>query len=155
MTNILRVTAFMLLLALPAMATDIPSEVTLFRNVNIFDGTSEKLLEGYDVLVVRNLIKKVARNIPTEGTYELDVKTGGLKKKHFDVGCMQTYTVITYEEGKVEKKQVKVNVIDGKGMTLMPGMSDAHWHAMYVSMLSLDEMVSTRCGLRNLIISML
>ena len=36
----------------------IPSEVTLFKNVNVFDGKSEKLLEGYDVLVVKNLIMK-------------------------------------------------------------------------------------------------
>ena len=55
-----------LALALPAMAADIPSEVTLFKNVNIFDGESEQLLEGYDVLVVRNLIKKVAEDIPIE-----------------------------------------------------------------------------------------
>ena len=33
------------------------SEVTLFRKVNIFDGENEQLLEGYDVLVVKNLIK--------------------------------------------------------------------------------------------------
>ena len=47
-----------LALALPAIAADdVPSEVTLFKNVNIFDGKSEQLLEGYDVLVVRNLIK--------------------------------------------------------------------------------------------------
>ena len=60
------------------MAADVPAEVTLFKNVNVFDGKSEKLLMGHDVLVVKNLIKKVAKNIPTSGTYELDVKTGGL-----------------------------------------------------------------------------
>jgi len=114
-------------LALPAMAADIPSEVTLFKNVNIFDGESEKLLEGYDVLVVRNLIKQVAKNIPTEGTYELDVKTGGLKKKTVQAGCTHIYTVTVYEgEEKVEKKQVKINVIDGGGRTLTPGFIDAH-----------------------------
>ena len=61
-----------------AMAADVPAEVTLFKNVNVFDGKSDKLLMGHDVLVVKNLIKKVAKNIPTSGTYELDVKTGGL-----------------------------------------------------------------------------
>lgn len=30
--------------ALTAMAVEIPSEVTLFKNVNIFDGKSDKLL---------------------------------------------------------------------------------------------------------------
>jgi len=32
------VTSLLLVLALPAMASDIPSEVTLFKNVKIFDG---------------------------------------------------------------------------------------------------------------------
>jgi len=81
------------------------------------------------VLVVRNLIKQVAKNIPTEGTYELDVKTGGLKKKTVQAGCTHVYTVTVYEgEEKVEKKQVKVNVIDGGGRTLIPGLTDAHAH---------------------------
>ncbi len=110
---------------------DISSEVTLFNNVNIFDGTSETLLEGYDVLVVKNLIKQVAKNIPTEGTYELDVKMGGLKKKTVQAGCTHVYTVTVYEgEDKIEKKQVKVNVIDGGGRTLTPGFIDAHTHVL-------------------------
>jgi len=130
-----------LMLALPAMAADIPSEVTLIKNVNIFDGTSEKLLKGYDVLVVKNLIKRVAKDIPTEATYEMDVKTGGVKKLNVDVGCMHHYTVyLAGEKEKTEKKQVKVNVIDGKGKTLMPGLIDAHWHTLYVNMLGLDEL---------------
>jgi len=127
-------------LAGPAMAAEIPSEVTLFKNVNIFDGENETLLEGYDVLVVRNLIKKVAKNIPAEGTYELDVKTGGLKEDKVSVGCLQTYTIITHEEGKVQQKQVKVNVIDGQGRTLMPGLTDAHWHVIYAGLNSLDQL---------------
>jgi len=138
--NILGAFALILMLAAPAMAVDIPSEVTLFKNVNIFDGKSEKLLEGYDVLVVRNLIKEIKKNIPTEGTYELDVKTGGLKENKVSVGCLQTYTIITHEEGKVEKKQVKVNVIDGQGRTLMPGLTDAHWHVIYAGLNSLDQL---------------
>jgi len=46
MISILGTLALLLMMALPAKAIDIPSEVTLFKNVNIFDGTSEKLLEG-------------------------------------------------------------------------------------------------------------
>jgi len=130
-----------LALALPAMAADIPSEVTLFKNVKIFDGRSEKRLEGQDVLVVRNLIKQVAKDIPTEGTYELDVKTGGLTRQTVSVGCLHTYTILVPGEGgKVEKKEVKANVIDGGGRTLMPGMTDAHWHALYAGLLSLDQL---------------
>ena len=119
-------------LALPAMAVDIPSEVTLIKNVNIFDGKNQKLLEGYDVLVVRNLIKKVAPDIPTEGTYELDVKTGGITKKHVSLGCTSVITLLVHEgDGRTETKQVKVNVIDGGGRTLIPGLTDAHVHIMW------------------------
>ena len=60
--------AVLLVVVVPTFAqanTDIPSEVTLFKNVNIWDGTSDSLKKGYDVLVVRNLIKKIAKNIPT------------------------------------------------------------------------------------------
>jgi hypothetical protein len=42
-----------LLVVVPTFAqanTDIPSEVTLFKNVNIWDGKSESLKKGYDVL---------------------------------------------------------------------------------------------------------
>jgi len=120
-----------LALALPVLAAEVPSEVALFKNVNIFDGKSEELLQGYDVLVVRNLIKEIKRNIPTEGTYELDVKTGGIKKISGTFGCTDTYTVeIHTGEEKVEKKQVKVNVIDGGGRTLLPGFIDMHVHVM-------------------------
>ncbi len=112
-----------LALALPAMAADIPSEVTLFKNVKIYDGRSEKLLEGQEVLVVNNLIKKIGKNIPTSGTYEIDAKTGGVTKKTVSFGGAQGYTVYTAgDEAGTEKKQVKVNVIDGGGRTLMPGL---------------------------------
>jgi len=130
-----------LALALPAMAADIPSEVTLFKNVNIFDGKNEKLLQGQDVLVVNNLIKKIAKSIPTEGTYEIDVKTGGVTKKTVSLGGAQAYTVYTVgDKAGTEKKQVKVNVIDGSGRTLMPGLTDAHWHVVYAGLHSLDEL---------------
>jgi imidazolonepropionase-like amidohydrolase len=133
-----------LAVASPAMAADIPSEVTLFRNVNIFDGKSEKLLEGYDVLVVGNLIKQIAKDIPISGTYEVDVKTGGLKRQAPVPGDMHLhgYTVFApTEEGKLEKKQVKANVIDGGGRTLMPGMIDIHWH-LAMSSVTFDELAN-------------
>ena len=123
--------ALMAALSVSAIAADIPAEVTLFKNVNVFDGKNDKLLKGYDVLVVKNLIKKVAEDIPTSGTYELDVKTGGLKS--LDMPQMHDWhagrnVVTIYEDDKTVKKEVKVNVIDGGGRTLMPGLIDAHWH---------------------------
>jgi imidazolonepropionase-like amidohydrolase len=123
--------------ALPAAAIDIPSEVTLFKNVNIFDGQSEELLMGYDVLVVKNLIKKIDKDIKIAATYEIDVKTGGYKAVTsgghiFLDGMQQPQTAVTvYEPEKKIKKEVKVKIIDGKGRTLMPGLIDAHWHTTY------------------------
>jgi imidazolonepropionase-like amidohydrolase len=114
-----------------AQATDeIPAEVTLFKNVNIFDGKSDSLMKGYDVLVVRNLIKKIGKDIPTSGTYELDVTSGGVKKVHVPSGYDSNTYIIYIKEGeaKTEKKQVKVNVIDGGGRTLMPGLIEGHGH---------------------------
>ncbi|MFY0627571.1 MAG: amidohydrolase family protein [Reichenbachiella sp.] len=62
---------------------------TLFTNVNIFDGTSKKLITGKDVLVENNLISKIGSNL---------------------------------------KIPDSTTVIDGQGMTLMPGLIDTHTH---------------------------
>jgi len=71
--------ALMAALSVSAIAADIPAEVTLFKNVNVFDGKSDKLLLGYAVLVVKNRIKKIDKNIKIASTYEIEEKTGGLK----------------------------------------------------------------------------
>lgn len=129
--------AMVVMLALPAAAVDIPSEVTLFKNVNIFDGKNEELLMGYDVLVVKNLIKKIDKDIKIAATYEIDVKTGGYKAvapdgylTFGDIQYPQT-AVTVYEPERKVKKEVKVKVIEGKGRTLMPGLIDAHWHTTF------------------------
>lgn len=126
--------ALVVMLTLPAVAADIPSEVTLFKNVNIFDGKSEKLLMGYDVLVFKNQIKKIDKNIQIAKTYEIDVKTGGFKAIAAGGMCdfmtSESMVVTVYEPEKMVKKEIKVNVIDGKSRTLMPGLIDAHWHTM-------------------------
>jgi imidazolonepropionase-like amidohydrolase len=44
----------------------------LFKNISIFDGTSEKLITGKDVLVEDNLIKKIAPTIKAEGAEVID-----------------------------------------------------------------------------------
>lgn len=115
---------------------DIPSEVTLIKNANIFDGKNEKLLMGYDVLVVKNLIKRIDKEIKIADTYEIDVKTGGLKESllgghALDIHGYENKVVMVYEPEKMVKKAVKVNVIDAKGKVLMPGLIDAHWHTTY------------------------
>jgi imidazolonepropionase-like amidohydrolase len=119
----------------------VPSEVTLFKNVNIFDGTNEKLLEGYDVLVIENKIREIRQGIPTSGTYEIDVKAGGFKKADLPQGVYghdHGFDVMVYEEEKLVKKQVTVNVIDGKGRTLMPGLIDSHWHCLLAAITQKD-----------------
>jgi imidazolonepropionase-like amidohydrolase len=129
-TTIIMVVALIAIAAFAQAKDEIPSEVTLFKNVNIFDGKSDSLKKGYDVLVVRNLIKKIAKDIPASGTYEVDVTSGGVKKVQVSSGYdSNSYTILVREgEGKTEKKQVKVNVIDGGGRTLMPGLIEGHGH---------------------------
>jgi imidazolonepropionase-like amidohydrolase len=72
------------LLALPAAAQQV-----LLKNVNIFNGTDEKLMVGQDVLVDGQFIKSIAKNLSAE-------------------------------DGST--------VIDGKGMTMIPGLIDMHSH---------------------------
>lgn len=67
MKNLLSILLAILLTVGSAMAQ------TLFTNVNIFDGTTNKLITGKDVLVVDNLISKVGSNINApEGTITID-----------------------------------------------------------------------------------
>lgn len=140
-----------LMLTLPVAAADPPSEVTLFKNVNIFDGENEKLLEGYDVLVVKNLIKKIDKEIEIADTYVIDVKTGGLhpastaKTHSCDFMTNEPMDVMVYDPVKMVKHEVKVKVINGKGRTLMPGLIDAHWHIMF-SVVPISTMMSTDLG---------
>jgi imidazolonepropionase-like amidohydrolase len=118
------------LTATAALALDIPAEVTLFKNVNIFDGVSDELLMDQDVLIVRNKIHKIGKDLPTAGTYEVEITSGGEKKVKVLSGYgTNTYTITVKEgEAKAEKKQVNVNVIDGGGRTLMPGLIEGHGH---------------------------
>ena len=85
---------------------EVPSEVTLIKNVNIWDGRSDGLKEGYDVLIVRNLIKKVAEDIPASGSYEVDEKSGVVKTLSVHSGIHAYSISVMDEEGKAEKKEV-------------------------------------------------
>src|SRR5215471_1161293 len=77
----------------PATSDAKQPSATLFKNVKVFDGKSDKLTASTSVLVVGNKIEKI----------------GG------DIAAPE-----------------KATVIDGGGRTLMPGLIDAHWHAMLV-----------------------
>jgi imidazolonepropionase-like amidohydrolase len=67
--------------------------MTLFKNVKVFDGKSDKLTANTSVLIVANKIEKISDDIAAPE---------------------------------------KATVIDAEGRTLMPGLIDAHWHAMLV-----------------------
>ena len=67
------------------------TNATLFRNVKVFDGRSERLSPSTSVLVVGNRIAKIGTDVAPPA---------------------------------------RATVIDGGGRTLMPGLIDAHWHAM-------------------------
>ena len=90
--------------------SNVPEEVTLIKNVNIWDGKSDGLMEGYDVLIVRNLIKKVAKDIPSSGTYEVDMKGGNIKELSVHVG-IDAYSInVIDEQGEIEKKEPEENI---------------------------------------------
>lgn len=55
-------------LSFAQQSSNIPSEVTLFKNVKIFDGVAGEL-KDLDVLVVKNKIHRVAEAIPETGTW--------------------------------------------------------------------------------------
>src|SRR6516162_5917150 len=70
--------------------------VSLFSNVRIFDGKSDKLSAPSYVLVRGNVIEKISTTpLPTD-------------------------------------RRADTTLIDGGGRTLMPGLIDAHWHAMMI-----------------------
>ena len=128
--------AFVLMLASLAISaeetTQTPDQVILFKNVKIFDGKSEKLIEGHDVLVVRNKIHKIAKDIPTGGSYEVEVTTGGEKTVRLVSDfAPSVYEITVMEEGaETTKKDVDVQVVDGGGRTLLPGFIENHAHLM-------------------------
>jgi imidazolonepropionase-like amidohydrolase len=82
--------AGLVLLAGSVVAEDKPVQI-LFKNVSIFDGKSDKLIQGKDVLIEDNLIKAIGSGLAMAENVE---------------------------------------VIDGGGRTLMPGLIENHAHMM-------------------------
>jgi imidazolonepropionase-like amidohydrolase len=98
--------AFVLAISLAGMGSSSPVRAqgtapaeaagTLFENVRIFDGKSDKLSAPVNVLVRSNTIERISQApIPIE-------------------------------------HPARTKVIAGGGRTLMPGLIDAHWHAMLI-----------------------
>ena len=84
MKNLIKTIIFLLMITV-----SIQAQTTLFKNVKIFDGKTDGLIEGQDILVEKNLISKIGSNLSAP-------------------------------EGSA--------IIDGKGMTLMPGIIEGHGH---------------------------
>ena len=113
--------------------TEIAS-VIVIKNVDVWDGTSDTAKEGLDVLVVGDKIRKIAKDIPTTGDYEVDAVTRKAKKLVNQLATGNTFKFsVTREKGTVEKIEVKAVVIDGKGGYLIPGLMDAHQHIMFAN----------------------
>jgi imidazolonepropionase-like amidohydrolase len=105
--------------------------VIVIKNVHVWDGTSDTLQKDTDVLIVGDKIKQVAKNIPTGGDYEVDAVRKTSKKAAGGTATGSFLNLsVTNEQGKVEKASVKVQVIDGKGGYLIPGLIDSHQHIM-------------------------
>jgi hypothetical protein len=50
---------------------DTPNQI-LIKNVNVFDGKSDALLEGVDILIEGNLIKQLGKNITAPDAMVID-----------------------------------------------------------------------------------
>ena len=83
---------------------DLPS-VVLINNVNVWDGTSDSVIQGTDVLVVGNKVEKIGKGIQPTYTFTMEDK-----------------------EGNKAEKSVQAHVVDGQGGTVTPGLIDMHQH---------------------------
>jgi imidazolonepropionase-like amidohydrolase len=94
MNNKLKSLTALLLIGLTAFSLSLNAEEKksqiLIKNVSIFDGSSEKLITGKDILVEGNLIKKIAPAIKAEGATVIDgsgkTLMPGLIEGHAHVG---------------------------------------------------------------------
>ena len=123
------------LFATPALlAQDVKLEippVIVIKNVHVWDGTSDALKKETDVLIVGDKIKQVAKKIPTGGDYEVDAVRKTSKKIAGGTATGNFLKLsVTDDKGTTEKVSVKVEVIDGKGGYLIPGLIDSHQHIM-------------------------
>ncbi len=120
--------------------------VTVIKNVHVWDGTSDTLQKDTDVLIVGDKIRKVAKGIPTEGTIEVDAVRKTMKQVADAPGLegRNLQLAIAREEGKVEKVNITVNVIDGKGGYLIPGLIDSHQHIMLSKGTSPQDIMSNQ-----------
>ena len=95
-------------------------------------GPVTRLQKDTDVLIVGDKIKKVAKDIPTGGEYEVDAVRKTIKKVADAPGFegRNLQLSITGEDREDRESERKIEVIDGKGGYLIPGLIDSHQHVM-------------------------
>jgi imidazolonepropionase-like amidohydrolase len=109
---------------------DAPS-VLLIQNVHVWDGASDQLMKDTDVLIVRDKIRKVARDIPTEAEIKVDAVSKEVTWVPDAPGLEGRYNFyVKSDDGATEKVTAEVTVLDGKGGYLIPGLIDSHQHIM-------------------------
>lgn len=89
-----------------------PEKPIAFTNIQLFDGKSNKLVEGKRVIVEGNKIRSV--------------------------------------EAATTSVADDIDVIDGGGRTLMPGLIDCHWHTTMAAM-SMMDLLTADVGYINLV----
>ncbi len=103
---------------IPLFTAEKPPTVYLFKNVKVFDGISDQL-KDVDVLVVNNLIRKIGKDLPVSGTYNVNVKAQQFEKVTVPPSAYDFNTGYVVQvpkgDGKVETKKIPVTVIDGGG----------------------------------------
>ena len=130
----------------------VPEAVIMFKNVNVFNGIDGEL-KNVDVLVVNNKIERIGKDLPTSGSYEIDAaeKVSREVAVNSHINANQYTVTINEKSGKTVKKTVAVQVVDGGGRTLMPGLIDSHVHlSLYtpfsVSRQTIDPWMSAVVG---------
>lgn len=99
-------------LALPTAAQELnlSDSVTLFKNIMVFDGTTDELRD-VNVLVVRNRIHRIAEDIPEAGTWKIEEATGAATRLANPLGGLKGYVFTIQTERGTETKEVQVNVV--------------------------------------------
>ena len=86
--------------------------------MKVFNGTDDQHIHVVE-LIVQNKIHRVGRDLPTTGTWEIDVKGKSTKTKHVSLGAFDSYTFITPDEkGEQTRKERKETVSEAVGQQL-------------------------------------
>ncbi|WP_191837296.1 metal-dependent hydrolase family protein [Catellatospora chokoriensis] len=121
------------------MARDQATEVTEFRDVRVFDGVGPTLSPPTTVTVTGSLITRVGARAEAGAT---PARTGDDPAG----GTIEPSGAADRPPGG----QRAVTIVDGGGRVLMPGLIDAHWHAMMAAV-SLPVLATADPGYLQLI----